>query len=778
MRVQCDNCETAWEIKKAPVNGHLKCPSCGDLIRPVAGQPSTSSPRPKSPKQLRKKSRLPRRSRRRRRKPGRSASVIVLVLLLVVSGGTAWYFYRQSRVQVDGGRALGLLPDSTVAVASIDRFDQLSRDLMRLQEADQSRVEDALEFYRDRTVRWLYDTLDLAPPDADRAVNNIVHVGFGLVPVDGEPAASVILLTLDARAATATFVSEAAEGPRRLGRKGQVYSAVFEQVVALCHRREPLEQMANSFAEEGAGSLDRSEWFQAARSEHSEKSRAWFYATGDAVPALVGAAGGGGAALIPSWQHATGRIELARSSALLHVRASIGGASEYYTQVRLAPRELRTLEYAPADAGGALALSLGEPMQTYRRALAAVSERARETGINPRVMVRQFEHDHEGVYLERDVISELAGEIGLILPASGNPTGGVLLLSVNSPRRAEEKLRYISEKVLEAEPRTTVRDGRPVLVLPTPEPIHCAFVDDMLVMSLRAQSVVDVRAARKSGDTLASDRRFATLTDGLPDRLTGLLYLIEPEAARSARSGAEPWTAALGFAMEEPRIILAATLPTPGQAILAHSTAMRRRPVPDIKADDPDPEPDPTPEEEERPSRIPHHDPVHLEQLARLCRDFLDEHNRYPRSFAELIEEGYLAEDRLDWLVQPGDTNPRGKVGDQYPTSYRTAFRVAQPRAFGPETPGELPMIWQIVSDRAGKRLIARFDGEIELRRTERGELARTLRTAIREMREQGEMLNDEEEAEQEEVPEEEGEPEEAEEVEWPEDDGRFQDGP
>ncbi len=773
MQVRCKNCDTAWEIKKAPVNGHLKCPGCGDLIRPVAGQASTSSPRPKSPKQLRKKPRLPRRSRRRRRKPGRFTSAVVLILFLAASAGTGWYLYRQSRAPVDGGRALGLLPDSTVAVASIEQFDRLRPDLVRLQEADRSHVEDALEFYRDRTVRWLYDTLDLAPPDADRAVNNIVHVGVGLVPVDTEPAAPVILLTLSSRAATATFVSETAVGPRRLGRKGRLYSVVFEQVVALCRRREPLEQMANSFAEDGAGSLAQSEWFRAAHAEYSEKGRVWFYATSEAVPAIAQAARARrAAALVPSWQHAAGRIELGRSSVLLHARVSIGGGREYYTQVRLAPRELRALEYAPADAGGALALSLGEPMQTYRRALAALSERAGETGINPRVMARQFEHDHEGIYLERDVISELAGEIGLILPASGEPTGGALLLAVNSSRRAEEKLRYLSEKILGAEPRTTVRDGRPVLVLPTPEPIHCAFVDDMLVMSLRAQSVVDVRAARRSGETLAADERFATLTGALPARLTGLLYLREPEAARSARRGSAPWTAALGFAMEEARIVLAAALPTPGQAILAHSTPLRRRPVVDIAADDP------PPGEEARPSRVPDHDPDHLEQLVRLCREFLEENNRYPRSLAELIEEGYLAEDRLDWLVQPGDTNPRGRVGDQHPTSYRAAFRIAQPRAFGPETPGELPMIWQIVSDRAGQRLIARFDGEIELRRTERGELAGVLRSAIEQMRQRGEMINDEPEAEPEEAePEEEGEPEEAEEFEWPEDDDRFPDG-
>ncbi|MFW6158494.1 MAG: hypothetical protein ACOC8E_03965, partial [Planctomycetota bacterium] len=228
---------------------------------------------------------------------------------------------------------------------------------------------------------------------------------------------------------------------------------------------------------------------------------------------------------------------------------------------------------------------------------------------------------------------------------------------------------------------------------------------------------------------------FRLARERLPERLSGLVYVRESEAKRGARSGGEAWTAGLGVAMGESELTLAATLPNLGQALLAHATNLhRKRPAP-AEPEPATPPPGPKKEVAEKPD--PLHDPENLQRLVRLCKGFLAEKGRYPKSFSELIAEGYLAKDQLRWLVQPGDFTPYGKV-DGHPTSYRTAFKAALPDVLRADTPGDAPMLWQIVSDDQGRRLIARFDGKVVLEKTRPGELAERVREAIDEIKQRG----------------------------------------
>ncbi|MFO7900213.1 MAG: DUF3352 domain-containing protein [Planctomycetota bacterium] len=735
MRVRCTSCGAVGNVESGEPGKRYKCPKCGGAMKAMEPAGPQAAPRKKPAPVVRKKPKLPRRARR---KKGRVVSIVVFLAFLAAAGAGGWWLYQWSRAPGAGATALGLLPESTVAAGAIERVDHLPRELARLEDADRTRLRAALNTYREHAETWLVQELKLSRSAAADAVKSVAAGGVGMVPVEDGGPAVVGLLALDSKSAVSAFLAHDGPAPCRLGRKGNRFTAAFDRVVGICSRKEPLEQMVDSFGNEGAGSLGRDEAFCAARAAGAEQGRAWLYATGEAKSGLAraGPAGPKGEALAPAFDRLTGVVQFDGSRLVLRVRVAVKQGEEYYGQIRLAPGELRMPEYIPRDPGLAVAVSLGDPTETYEQILESLGERADQTGLNPKVAIRKFEHDHEGFYLQRDVLSVLSGEAGLFVPSwEEGFFKSTVLLAVKDPDEAEAGLRRLSETVLGSEPAMALRAGRPVLQLPSTPRIYCAFVDQMLVVTLDAEGVAAVRRAKDSADNLTANERFQQARGRLPERLSGLVYVRESDAKRGARSGGEPWAAGLGVAMGESELTLAAALPNLGQALLAHATNLRKRRPGRAEPEPATPQPGPKKETTKKPD--PLHDSQNLERLVRLSKAFLAEKGRYPKSFSELIAEGHLAKDQLGWLVQPGDFTPYGTVDGQ-PTSFRTAFKAALPDVLRADTPGDVPMIWQIVSDDQGRRLIARFDGKVVLRKTRPGELADRVREAIDEIKQRG----------------------------------------
>ena len=719
MRVRCSKCGAAGNVAGNGPDKFFKCPKCGGPMAPVSEAPSPQAPQPRRPPSSVVIGRL--RAARRRARPRLPVGRImlaVLVLSAAVVGG--YWLYRRSREPKAGAKSLGLLPASTLAVASVDKVDRLTADLSRLGGTEWKRVVGALRVYRTRADDALAAELGVSKDNASRVVGSVTALGVGIVPVKGAAPATVTLLVLRDASAVADVFGGAASAIGTVDRKGRAFVARFNNTIALCRRREPLDSMAASFAKKGAGSLEQDAAFQKVRDEYCRRGRAWFYATAEGAK-RAGPLLGRAAPFVPGFGQIGGFLALRGARVAAQLRAELPAKHAFYDQTRLPPRELAIHKFIPGDVEFGAALSLGEPKTTYDRLLAALDAKVEEQfSKSLRGIIRAFERQSGGLYVRRDIVPVLSGELGFF-SSRGNPLGGTVLVGVVAPKVAQGALSRVIEGRLGSKPKLSSEKGLMVWTVPGKFPVKYIFVDKVLVVSSTVKGLETVKRARKSGSTLADAPGFRKALADLPRELTGLFFVRESETDREARHAESAWSVVVGLSTEKSAASVSVSVPRLAQLLLAGATT-KRTPLPK-------PEKEPAPEPQKlRPAEDVSRE--NIEKLVATCRRFLKDKGEYPGKFADLITGGYIAGKDLSVLVRPGDTRPRGLV-TVHPTSYRMAFDAFTWYTFTDETPGDLPMVWEIAAVHNGKRLVASFDGTIELKATERGELVKLVRRSL-----------------------------------------------
>lgn len=730
MRVQCTECGAQGNVRSEDPNQLFKCPKCGGAMRAI---PSGPARRPSD--SVAARSRIADRRRRRRRVPVFAVVLGVFVLLIGAVGG--YYVYMLGRQPGPGAKALGLLPSSTLAAASVEKFDQLEPELSQFSGASPLKLRGLMSRYRKDLEVFLSEALGISLAKASNVLRTVTAMGIGLVPVKDSAPSQVLLLVLKDTSALAGLLNKDIPRAGDVGSvriyRGDMFLAVLDNTAALCRRREPIEAMAESHAGRGAKSLERNQAFLKVRSKYCRKGRAWFYVSGAITKQfeqLVRQAGGLAApagtafGLAPSVKHVAGFLKLDDPSLVIRADVTLPDDRSYYNQIRLAPRRLMTPEFMPADAQFAVALALDDPPQTYSGAVEALNPHFKRLFDNKlSTIIRGFERrGGDRISIEQEVMPLLAGELGFFV-SMGKPPVGALVVPVEDPKAAQPVVQRLVKKVTGSEPKLSTKGGLRAWVTTRGMPIAFGFVENALVVSMGPQGLAAVKKAHESEQALANEAAFRKAMSGLPTKSTLLFAAREGAEQQRRRHASEAAVAAVSISMEKAKVSFATSLPNLAQALMAWAPS-RAGASQTSSTQDPS-----SPQEIERQSR------KNIQELAALCKRFMQEKGKgvhYPRSFADLITTpGYFTRKNLHLLVRPGDKHPVSRLVDMPRTSYEMAFDAVKAHRFTADTPGELPMMWEIAAAHRGKRFVVHFDGTVKLERTKVTDLIKRLKAGL-----------------------------------------------
>lgn len=732
MRVWCMKCGAQGSAPDGDAAKVFKCPRCGGAMRATRGAPTPQPARRSAPTPPPPGAGTGRFSARRRRRRRFSIGKAIFALL-VIAAGTAggFYYYKISTQPSPGARALGLLPASTLAAASVEDFDGLEARFLRAAESDKLRLEGALAEHRARLEALLADALGVPVNDASRVLAATGAGGFGIVPVAKDSYVGVVVLALKNTSPFDRLLGKEIRKEAEIGRlalyKGGVFVAKFGDVVALCRERQVIEQMADAFLLGGANLLGKEPDFVAARSEHAREGRAWFYVASRAVREGAAFAALGAtaniSALLPPVGPIAGHLKLVATTLEVSARIPLLEPRGLYSELRLPPGPLSMAEFAPADAEFVATVLLGDdPRETYRRVLAALDPLFEKHlgGFSLRHLIRKYERQAKDVVIESDVLPLLGREVGVFATADAATPKTALLISVTDPRRARETADRLVRKLLNAEPKSSVVNNLTAWTVPGIVPLTYAFANNVMILGLGPDDVRFAQQAIAMGRTLTRDAAFQRATAILPSHSTAQVVVREGAAATQRRHGEERASLVIRVALNESDIAVAASVPNVPQALMAIA------PMPPPPA----PTPEPSPEDVQKAELAARQ--ANIAEIAGFCRKFLTEKGegaRYPRGMADLMRSGYITGRNMSILIRPGDTAPERRSGLR--TSYEMAFDAVKSHRFTADTPGTLPMVWEIASPPGGQRLVAYFDGTVKPETATEQELIQRLRDGL-----------------------------------------------
>jgi len=727
MRVQCTKCNAQGNVRSEDPNRLFKCPKCGGAMRAI---PSGPLRRPTD--SVAARSRIADRRRRRRKLPVFAVVLGLSVLLIGAFGG--YYLHVLGRQPGPGAKALGLLPFSTLAAASVEKFDQLEPELAGFSGASPQKLHGLFRGYRKDLEEFLSGALHVPAAEASRILRGVTAAGVGLVPAGDSELSQVILLVFNDTSALVGLLNKAVPRVGDVGTvriyKGDMFAAVLGRTAALCGRREPIDAMAESHISGGAKSLETNRAFLEARSQYCRKGRAWFYISGaiakqaGPLAGLPAAPAGTALSLAPSIKHIAGFLKLDDPGLVVRADVALPNDRAYYSRVRLAPRRLVTPKFIPADAPFAVALALDDPQHTYSRVVETLDPHFKKlTGNKLSTVIRGFERRGDRLSIEQELVPMLAGEVGLFMSPGRRPAPA-LVVPVDDPRAAQPVVQRLVKKLTGSEPKLRTTGGVRMWVTKQGMPIAFGFVENVLVVGTDPRALATVKKAHETQQTLADDAAFKKAASALPAKSTLLVVARERRAQQERRYGSAPAVAVVSISMEQAEISFAASLPSLGQALMAWAPSRAGAARATGSARGPD-----SPREIERQSR------KNILELAALCKRFMNEKGagtRYPRSFADLITTpGYFTRKNLHLLVRPGDKHPVSRLVDMPRTSYQMAFDAAKGHQFTADTPGNLPMVWEIAAPHGGKRFVVYFDGTVKLEQTKVADLVKRLKAGL-----------------------------------------------
>ncbi len=701
-------------------------------MRPMRRSPTPQPTRRSAAGTLPPAGKTSRLSLRRRRRRKLSIGKILFALLTIAAGIAGGYFYYKASTQPGpGARALGLLPASTLVAASVEDFNGLEGWFLRVAESDKLRLEGALAQHRAQLETLLADALAVPVNDAARVLAATGAAGLGIVPVGKDSHVGVVFLVLKNTLPFDRLLGKEIRKEADMGRlalyKGGVFLVKLGDVVALCRERQVMEQMAEAFLLGGANSLGEERDFVAARSEHARQGRAWFYVAGRAVRegavfTLLGAAANVSQFLPPVGPIA-GHLKLVAATLELSARIPLLEPRGLYEQLRLPPGPLAVLESTPADADFAAGVLLGDdPRELYRRVLAALDPLFEKHlgGVTLTRLIRKYERQAQDLVIETEILPLLGREVGLFGTTDGATPKAALRLSVRAPRRARETADRLIRKLLNAEPKSSVVNDVTAWTAPGAIPVTYGFANDVMILGLEPDAVRAAQQAIATGRTLAREPACQRAMAVLSPHASALLAFRESAAAAQRRHGEERALLAVSIALNESSVSIVASVPNMPQALMA-TAPMSPAPVPS---------PEPSPEDAAKAELAARQ--TNIAEIAAFCRRFLAEKGegaRYPRGLADLMGFGYITSKNMSILIRPGDTSPERRAGLR--TSYETAFDAMKSHRFTADTPGGLPMVWEIGTPSAGQRLVAYFDGTVKPETATEQELIQRLREGL-----------------------------------------------
>ncbi len=416
-------------------------------------------------------------------------------------------------------------------------------------------------------------------------------------------------------------------------------------------------------------------------------------------------------------------MELAGPSLGVRARMTLPEPRGLYDQLRLPPGPLTIPEFAPADSDLVAAVLVGDdPRETYKRMLGALDPLFEKQmgGISLTRLIRKYERQAKDIVIESDVLPVLGREVGLFATADGATLKAALLVAVTDARRARETVERLARKLFDAKPKSSTVNNQTTWTVGGTPPATYAFTGNVMMLAPDAGAVRAAQQEVLAGRTLARDAVFQRAMALLPDRSTALLAFRESATALQRRHGEERATLVMSIALNESDVALAASVPNVAQALIA--TAPMSPPA--------DSGPAPSPEDVQKAELAARQ--ANIAEIAAFCRKFLAEKGvgvRYPRGLADLVRFGYVTGKNMSILIRPGDARPERRAGLR--TSYETAFDAVSSHRFTADTPGGLPMVWEVGPPPGGRRLVACFDGSVKPETATEQELVQRLRDGL-----------------------------------------------
>jgi hypothetical protein len=506
--------------------------------------------------------------RRRARKKTPVVGIVLALFVAGIAGYGSYQVYTEFTKPGAGADVLGLLPESTLAAGSVERVRQLERDLGTLSGGvGRHQLEGALASFRRSAVSYLVDGLGVSHASASKVVDHTTATSFGIVPV-GDGTERVILLVIDERFEPLSLLTPRPAVAERIGEqrihRGTLYAAALGQTLVLCRSPAPIKKMIESELAQGAGSLGQVPEFVEARTAFAKEGRAWFYVSPGLPPGSAPGLAAKSVSALPAARYAAGWVTVRDPKAVVRGRLAIADKATY-SQVRLAPAKLITPGCIPATADFAIAANLGDPTVTYDRLLVTLDPRLRqETGQAFSDIIRRFERSH-GLFLRDELLPLLQGEIAVFGGLSPWPAFAILATVVD-PDAAAPVLVKTMNAVLGTEFKLDDAAGGARWIAAGGSVVF-GFVGNVLVIASSADVLTGVRAARKSGKTLAGDAAFRSAVGAAP-KASLVVAARESEAARTARHGGERAMLVCLVTMVPDGIRFVATVPDVAEALI------------------------------------------------------------------------------------------------------------------------------------------------------------------------------------------------------------------
>jgi hypothetical protein len=507
-------------------------------------------------------------ARRRAKKKTPVVGIVLGLFVLGVAGAGAWQVQKHLSQPGAGADVLSLLPDNTFAAASVERVHQLELDVNRLSGAiGRHQLEGSITTFQRSAVAYLMQGLGVSHDSATGIVKRTVAAAIGVVP-EGEGAEQVVLIVIDPAVEPLPLLNPRPPVHQVVGDvqmlKKSLHVAVLGQVLALCKSPGPLARMMEAHENGGKGSLGAIPPFIEARDAYAKKGRAWFFISPSVPQEREQGLAEKSVRALPSMRYTAGWLDIRDPQAIVRGTVALADVAAYQ-KMRVKPDALTIADHVPADAALAVAVNLGDPVQTYDRLLVGLDARfERETGSKLSDIVRRFELAND-LYLRDKLLRLIKGQIALCVNPSAGP-GFAFIARVVNVEAATLAIKQALKSVLKGE-YTPVASPGGRLWQSKKNPVVFGFVDEVLIIASGPKALNAVRSARSSGKTLAADAAFRVAVGQNP-RGSLLLAVRESEHAQIARHGGGRALFVCLVSMEADTIEFSASAPNLAEALI------------------------------------------------------------------------------------------------------------------------------------------------------------------------------------------------------------------